>query len=211
MTNKFNLKFYEFIKRIFDLFFALVGIFLLLPLFGIISLLIVVSSDGPIIYQGLRTGLNSKTFMIYKFRTMIHSLEENNDLVTAKNDIRITPLGLILRKYKLDELPQLVNVLKGEMSFVGPRPEVPIYTSLYNKEEQIILSVKPGITDFSSIFFVQLADVVGSNNNKKEFANNIEEVLKVKNKLRIKYVKERSFITDLKILFKTFIKLITPR
>ena len=97
------------------------------------------------------------------------------------------------------------------MSFVGPRPEVPIYTSLYNKEEQIILSVKPGITDFSSIFFVQLADVVGSNNNKKEFANNIEEVLKVKNKLRIKYVKERSFITDLKILFKTFIKLITPR
>ena len=112
MTNKFNLKFYEFIKRIFDLFFALVGIFLLLPLFGIISLLIVVSSDGPIIYQGLRTGLNSKTFMIYKFRTMIHSLEENNDLVTAKNDIRITPLGLILRKYKLDELPQLVNVLK---------------------------------------------------------------------------------------------------
>lgn len=211
MTNKFNLKFYEFIKRIFDLFFALVGIFLLLPLFGIISLLIVVSSDGPIIYQGLRTGLNSKTFMIYKFRTMIHSLEENNDLVTAKNDIRITPLGLILRKYKLDELPQLVNVLKGEMSFVGPRPEVPIYTSLYNKEEQIILSVKPGITDFSSIFFVQLADVVGSNNNKKEFTNNIEEVLKVKNKLRIKYVKERSFITDLKILFKTFIKLITPR
>jgi lipopolysaccharide/colanic/teichoic acid biosynthesis glycosyltransferase len=207
MTNIKYLKIYELQKRLTDILLSIIGLIVLSPLFLVISLIIKSESDGPIIYSGSRTGLNFIPFNIYKFRTMSHG-QENKGFVTAKNDSRVTRFGSKLRKYKLDELPQLVNVLKGEMSLVGPRPEVLLYTSLYNKEEKVILSVRPGITDYSSIFFVQLSDVVGSNTNKNEFENNIKDVLKVKNELRIKYVKERSLKIDTKILLKTLFKLI---
>jgi len=206
MSDRRSFKFYEFLKRLTDIFISILGLFILFPLFILIAVLVKLSSRGPIFYCGIRTGLNSIPFQMYKFRTMNHN--ENNNLVTAKNDVRITSFGSILRKYKLDELPQLANVLKGEMSLVGPRPEVQLYTSLYTKEEEVILSVLPGITDFSSIYFVQLSDFVGHNDNKKEFQNNIKEALKIKNKLRIKYVNERSYMTDMKILMKTFSRLI---
>ena len=208
MSDREIFRFYEFFKRLTDILLAILGLLILFPLFIVIAVIIKLSSKGPILYRGIRTGLNSVPFEVYKFRTMINNPEKNNDLVTAKNDVRITRFGSILRKYKLDELPQLANVLKGEMSLVGPRPEVQLYTSLYTKEEEVILSVLPGITDFSSIYFVQLADVIGHNDNKKEFQNNIQDVLKIKNKLRIKYVNERSFKIDMKILLKTLVRLI---
>ena len=207
MTNIKYLKIYDLQKRLTDILLSVTGLLVLSPLFLVIALIIKSKSDGPIIYSGVRTGLNFVSFNIYKFRTMTHDLE-NNNFVTAKNDSRVTRFGAILRKYKLDELPQLLNVLKGEMSIVGPRPEVPIYTSMYSKEEEIILSVRPGITDFSSIHFVDLAESLGTDADKKKFESNIQDVLKIKNKLRIKYVRERSFVNDMKILLKTFIKLI---
>lgn len=207
MTNIKYLKIYELQKRLTDILLSIIGLLVLSPLFLVIALIIKSKPDGPIIYSGVRTGLNFVSFNIYKFRTMTHDLE-NNNFVTAKNDSRVTRFGAILRKYKLDELPQLLNVLKGEMSIVGPRPEVPIYTSMYSKEEEIILSVRPGITDFSSIHFVDLAENLGTDADKKKFESNIQDVLKIKNKLRIKYVRERSFVNDMKILLKTFIKLI---
>jgi len=199
---------YSYIKRITDLLFSVFGILLLFPLFLLIAVFIKIDTKGAIIYKGVRTGLNSVPFEIYKFRTMVHNAEKNGGFVTSKNDPRVTKFGKIIRRYKLDELPQLFNVLKGDMSIVGPRPEVPLYTSLYSKEEKIILTVRPGITDFSSILFVQLADIVGHNEDKKQFDNRIQNVLKAKNKLRIKYVKEKSFVTDLKIIAMTFIKLL---
>jgi len=207
MTNIKYLKIYDLQKRFTDILLSVTGLLVLSPLFLVIALIIKSKPDGPIIYSGVRTGLNFVSFNIYKFRTMTHDLE-NNNFVTAKNDSRVTRFGAILRKYKLDELPQLLNVLKGEMSIVGPRPEVPIYTSMYSKEEEIILSVRPGITDFSSIHFVDLAENLGTDADKKKFESNIQDVLKIKNKLRIKYVRERSFVNDMKILLKTFIKLI---
>ena len=207
MTNIKYLKIYELQKRLTDILLSIVGLLALSPLFLIIALIIKSKTDGPIIYSGARTGLNFVSFNMYKFRTMTHDLE-NKSFVTAKNDSRVTRFGSILRKYKLDELPQLVNVLKGEMSIVGPRPEVSMYTSMYSKEEEIILSVRPGITDFSSIYFVDLAETLGTNTDKNKFESNIEYVLEFKKKLRIKYVKERSFTNDMKILLKTLIKLI---
>jgi lipopolysaccharide/colanic/teichoic acid biosynthesis glycosyltransferase len=207
MTNIKYLKIYDLQKRLTDILLSATGLIVLSPIFLVIALIIKSKSDGPIIYSAVRTGLNFVSFNIYKFRTMTHSLE-NNSFVTAKNDSRVTRFGTILRKYKLDELPQLLNVLKGEMSIVGPRPEVPIYTSMYSKEEEIILSVRPGITDFSSIYFVDLAETIGTDDDKNKFESNIQDVLKIKNNLRIKYVRERSFTNDMKILLKTFIKLI---
>jgi len=198
---------YVCIKRAYDVVFSIIGLALLSPLMVIISILIKCESKGPIIYKGIRSGLNSTDFEIYKFRTMMNNAESFGGYVTAENDTRVTRVGKVLRKYKLDELPQLINVLTGTMSIVGPRPEVPLYTRRYTIQEQIILTVRPGITDYSSIFFVQLAGIVGPNDNERQFDENIENVLKTKNKLRIKYVEERSFKTDVRIIVMTFIKL----
>ncbi len=208
MTHLEGYKIYDYTKRIIDLLSSIFGLLLLFPLLLLIAIFVKLDSKGPIVYKGIRTGLNSVSFEIYKFRTMVHNAEKIGGLVTAKDDSRVTRFGKIIRKYKLDELPQLINVLKGEMSIVGPRPEVPLYTSLYTKEEEIILTVRPGITDFSSILFVQLGDVVGSNGDKKQFDNKIQNILRTKNKLRIKYVNERSFVTDLKIIIMTIVRLL---
>ena len=141
-------------------------------------------------------------------------MEEDSELkgglVTASDDWRITKIGKVLRKYKLDELPQLFNVLKGEMSFVGPRPEALEFVNLYSEEEkELVLSVKPGITDLSSIEFVQLGDDLGSREDEEEFSKEIHRVLKKKLELRIEYINNRSFLLDMKILFRTFTKLIS--
>ena len=207
MTNALNVTTYEFVKRISDILLSFSAILVLFPLMVILGLLIKLDSKGPIVYQGIRSGLNFVPFKIYKFRTMVDNAETFGGLVTAENDARVTSIGKVMRKYKLDELPQLFNVLQGSMSIVGPRPEVPRYTSQYEGEEKIILTVRPGITDYSSIFFIQLAGFVGSNDDAKQFDENIKEVLKTKNRLRIKYVKERSLSTDVRIIVKTFVKL----
>ena len=184
------------------------GLITLLPLLISIAFIIKWESKGPILYRGERVGLNKHLFQIFKFRTMVENAESLGGLVTSKNDTRVTRIGSILRKYKIDEIPQLFNILRGDMSLVGPRPEVTEFTSLYKKEEEIIFSVKPGLTDFSSIEFVQLGETLGSNSNKR-FEEEVNKVLRRKIELRIKYVLERSFLVDIKILIMTVKKLIS--
>jgi lipopolysaccharide/colanic/teichoic acid biosynthesis glycosyltransferase len=194
---------YDCFKRLLDLGLSLIGLILLSPVILIVSITIRLTSKGPVFYRGLRTGMHGSTFYIYKFRSMVIN-SGWVDGSTAKNDSRITNIGHILRKYKLDELPQLINVLRGEMSLVGPRPELPRYTSLYTQAEQAILDVKPGITDFSSLKFIQQEEVLGFTDPDRAF---VEKVLSEKNRLRLKYVKERNMWVDVKLIFKTITRI----
>ena len=190
------------LKRLFDITTCLIALPFLLTLFSVISISIKLNSPGSVFYRGWRTGLGGKPFRIFKFRTMVVDAEDLGGPSTALNDPRITRIGRFLRKYKFDELPQLLNILKGEMSFVGPRPQVEKYTGLYTGEEKDILSVKPGITDYASIYFIDLDAVLGDGDVDEKYLRDIEPV---KNKLRIKYVQEHNFWVDMKILFMTFI------
>ena len=135
---------------------------------------------------------------------MVADAEKLGGPSTALNDPRITPIGKFLRRYKLDELPQLINILKGEMSFVGPRPQVERYTKLYEGEEKIILSVRPGLTDYASLHFIDMDSTLGDGDVDRKYMTEVEPL---KNVLRIKYVKERSFLVDMKILLKTMFRL----
>lgn len=199
---------YLVIKRLLDFSFALFFIFLLSPIILIISIVIKLTSKGPIFYKGFRAGKKNKNFYILKFRSMVPNAEKIGGPSTAKNDKRITPIGFFLRSTKLDELPQLFNVLVGDMSFVGPRPQVTYYTNKYKGEEESILFVKPGITDYASIRFNNMDNTLGVINADDYYEKYIEPK---KNLLRIKYVKEMSFKTDLIILFRTVFKLISSR
>lgn len=195
---------YEFLKFIFDFSLAFCLFLILLPILLVIGIAIKIDSRGPVLYLGTRVGKFNKKFKIYKFRTM-HPDAELQGTTTALNDPRITGIGKLLRKTKLDELPQLLNILKGEMSFVGPRPEVEEHTSEYSEEEKMILTVRPGITDYSSIHFISLDEILGSENPHQIYLSGIRAE---KNKLRLKYVEERSFATDLKIICLTFVSLV---
>jgi len=193
------------LKRLFDIIFCLIALPFLLPIFAVIGLIIKLNSPGSVFYRGLRTGLNGKPFRIFKFRTMIADAERKGGPSTALNDHRLTKSGRFLRKYKIDELPQVINVLKGEMSIVGPRPQVEEYTRLYDDEEQTILSLRPGLTDFASIKFVNLDQILGDESVDEKYLKEIEPI---KNKLRVKYVKDHSFWVDLKIIFMTLLQLL---
>lgn len=195
---------YDYLKRIFDVCFSLVGLILLAPLLIVIGIAIKANSAGPVLYMGLRTGRYGKPFYIYKFRSMVMGADRGAG-TTSKNDPRVTSIGKYLRKYKLDEFPQLLNVLKGEMSFVGPRPELPRYTEMYKGKELLILTVKPGITDYSSVQFSNLNDLICDADPDKSFEKNI---LAEKNRLRIKYVETRTFIGDIKLIFLTLIRIL---
>lgn len=190
---------YRFVKRFFDIVFAMIGIIVLSPLMLVIALSILLDNPGPILYKGLRAGQFGMRFYILKFRTMVVNADKGAG-TTSKNDSRVTRTGKILRPLKLDELPQLFNVLMGNMSFVGPRPELTRYTDAYKGEERLILTVKPGITDYSSVEFSNLNELIGDADPDKYFE---EHFLDKKNQLRIRYVKEQSFLSDLGILFKT--------
>lgn len=192
-------------KRAIDIAASSVGLAVTWPILAGIAVAIKVDSPGPAIYQGVRAGRGGKPFRIYKFRSMVLDAEALGETTTAQNDPRITKTGAFLRKYKLDELPQLLNVLKGEMSFVGPRPEVYEFVDEYTQEERRILDVRPGITDFASVEFVDLASHVGDQASGEVSAGNVyrERVLKRKNRLRLKYVEEQSLATDAKIVAKT--------
>ena len=187
-------------KRIFDVLCALLGVIFLSPIFILIAFLIKLDSRGPVFYRGIRTGIDGLFFRIFKFRTMVPDAERQGGFSTAKDDQRVTRVGKFLRRRKLDELPQLINVLNGAMSIVGPRPEVPAYTRLYRGEEELILKVRPGITDFSSIEFIQLGELLGNDDPDQVYE---QKVRPIKNALRVKYVKERNFWLDLSIIFKT--------
>lgn len=193
----------NYVKRILDAVLALIAIVFLCPIFIIVSILIVAETGFPILYCPLRGGYKSKPFHIFKFRTMVKNADKIGGGTTALNDKRITKVGAILRKTKLDEIPQLLNVLLGTMSFVGPRPELLKYTDAYDEIEKNILNVRPGITDFSSISFISLDEIVGAENADEMYE---KHVLKKKNALRLKYVAEVSFVTDVKLFFLTVFK-----
>ena len=195
------------IKRLFDIFFSIVGLLFLLALFIIISVLILFDSKGGIFYQQTSVGLNSSDFKLLKFRTMKTDADKKGLLTVGGRDVRITRIGYYLRKYKLDELPQLINVFFGDMSFVGPRPEVRKYVDLYTKEQQHVLSVKPGITDYASIEFSNENELLGKSENPEELY--IKKIMPNKLALNLKYINERSLIVDMKLILLTLKKIIS--
>ena len=197
------------IKRLFDFIFSLSGLVIVSPLIAVIAVVVKVESPGPVLYKGARAGKAGKPFRILKFRTMVVDAEEIGGPSTADDDPRITKVGKFIRKYKLDELPQLINVLKGEMSFVGPRPEVPMEVETYNDEERRILNVKPGITDYASMTFHNEGEILkGSSDPHQAYR---EKIRPGKIRLALKYVDEQSFWVDLKIIIQTIIALVKTR
>jgi lipopolysaccharide/colanic/teichoic acid biosynthesis glycosyltransferase len=188
------------VKRGLDVCLALLGLAVLWPVLLACAIAVKRDSVGPIFYRGSRTGLHGKPFRIWKFRSMVIDAEDRGGTTTGGDDPRITRVGRVLRKYKLDELPQLWNVLRGDMSFVGPRPEVAEYTDLYTLDERRILDVRPGITDLSSIEFSDLQAHVGIEDPDETYRR---VVLPRKNRLRLQYVDQQSLSLDLEILVRT--------
>ena len=189
------------IKRIFDIICSMCGLLFLSPFFIIIVCMIKASDGGLVFYRGVRVGLHGKLFSMYKFRTMVVYAEKIGGPSTAEDDPRITRIGKFLRKCKLDELPQLINVLKGEMSFVGPRPEVKHYVDMFTEEEKSILTVRPGITDWASIWNPDEGSILAGSPDPEEAY--MEKIRPKKLKLQLKYVKEHSFSNDMKIILLT--------
>jgi len=188
-------------KRAFDLIFAACGILLLSPGFVLAALAVKLSGSGSVLFSHRRAGLNFKPFSIYKFRTMVIGADKNGSAITTSGDARITTVGRLLRKTKLDELPQLFNVLFGDMSLVGPRPEVEQYAEMFREDYKIVLSVRPGITDYAAIEF-RHEEAILARYADPQLAYTTE-ILPAKIALYKKYISERSFITDLKILVRT--------
>ena len=188
-------------KRLFDIVFSLAGLLVMLPVMALLALLIKVGSKGPVLYRGLRVGKDGKLFHILKYRTMVVDAESVGASSTAGDDPRITPIGAFLRKWKLDELPQLLNVLRGEMSFVGPRPQVQWAVDLYTPEERQLLSVRPGITDYASLVFRNEAEILrGSTDPDRDY---LVKIAPTKIRLGLEYVRRHNLATDLSILFAT--------
>jgi len=193
------------LKRLLDMIMSFLGLFSFSPLLLTVSFLIKREDGGPVFYRGLRVGRNGKPFKIFKFRSMVLNAEQIGGPSTSDDDPRITRIGKLIRKYKLDELPQLINVLKGDMSIVGPRPEVQHYVDMYTEEEKAILTVRPGITDWASIWNPdEGAILAGSADPEKTY---MEKIRPTKIKFQLEYVKTRSFMLDLKIIIKTIMKL----
>jgi lipopolysaccharide/colanic/teichoic acid biosynthesis glycosyltransferase len=188
-------------KRLFDILFSAVLIFVLLPFGIVVSIWIILDDFGSPFFMQQRVGLNGKNFGLLKFRSMRKNAESKGQLTVGMKDNRITRSGYFIRKYKIDELPQLVNVFLGEMSVVGPRPEVPKYVLLYNEEQQNVLSIKPGITDFASIEYVRENELLSQSPHPEK--TYIEEIMPAKLALNLKYVREQSFLTDMKIILQT--------
>ena len=203
LDKRCNTIYNRFMKRLLGLIVALILFILLLPFLLIISIIIVIDSGFPIFYKADRGGYRGKSFRIYKFRTMVKNADKIGGGTTSLNDSRITRVGNFLRKIKIDEIPQLINIIKGDMSFIGPRPELLKYTLQYDEIEKYILKVRPGITDFSSIEFINLDEIVGSENADEMYE---KYVLRNKNLLRIKYVASTSFMTDCSLFFITVVK-----
>lgn len=196
-------------KRIFDFAISFVTLVFLSPVFLVVSLCMKMEDGGPVFYRGVRVGRFGREFRIFKFRSMVVDAEARGGSSTASDDLRITRFGRILRKFKFDEIPQLLNVLRGEMSLVGPRPQVPHDVALYTEEESQILSVRPGVTDYASVRFHDEGEILrGSADPDKAYA---ELIRPEKLRLSLKYVRERSFWVDLKILWMTLKTLFSTR
>jgi len=196
---------YRVIKRLLDIIISIFALTILSPVILLISIIIKSSTGGPIYYRGVRAGKDCSNFYIFKFRSMVVDAENKGGYSAALDDPRFTRVGLVLRKYKLDELPQFFNVLRGDMSLVGPRPQVLYYTNKYLDDEKLILSVKPGITDIASLYFSDMDGTLGIGNVDSRYKRKIEPI---KKRLQIRYVRECSFMLDIRILVETAFKLI---
>jgi len=193
------------LKRIFDIILSLFGLIILLPFMLIIAIFIKLDSKGPIFFRQVRVTKNGREFKILKYRTMRVGSDKYSQITVGK-DKRITEIGSFLRKYKLDEIPQLINVLLGDMSLVGPRPEVPKYVALYTDEQKEILKVRAGITDYASIEFSDENDLLASEEDPEKAY--IEKVMPKKIELNKKYISEISMLTDIKIILITIKKIL---
>lgn len=189
--------------RLADLLASFIAAVILLPFFLIIAIVIKLNSKGPVFYRQVRVGKGGKDFRLYKFRSMFTGADKKGLLTVGGNDSRITSVGLFLRKYKLDELPQVFNVLKGEMSVVGPRPEVRKYVDLYNDEQQKVLSVLPGITDYASIEFKNENELLARATNPEQFY--IDVIMPQKIRLNTRYINNKNIFQYIKIVFLTII------
>lgn len=192
-------------KRLFDIFFSLLVLSLFFPFGLLIALLVVCTSRGGIFFLQNRVGKNGVPFKLIKFRTMRVNAEKSGSLTVGMKDPRITRIGVVLRKYKLDEFPQFINVLLGTMSIVGPRPEVKEYVDLYTEDQKVILTVKPGITDYASIEYFRENELLARSENPRE--TYINEIMPDKIKLNQKYIREYSLRQDVQIVWKTAVRI----
>jgi len=193
------------LKRIFDITLSLFGLIILLPFMLIIAILIKLDSKGPVFFKQIRVTKNGREFKIFKYRTMRVGSDKYSQITVGK-DNRITKIGAFLRKYKLDEIPQLINVFIGDMSLVGPRPEVPKYVAFYTDEQKEILKVRAGITDYASIEFSDENDLLASEEDPEKAY--IEKIMPKKIELNKKYILEISILTDIKIILLTIKKIL---
>jgi lipopolysaccharide/colanic/teichoic acid biosynthesis glycosyltransferase len=195
-------------KRFFDIVVACIAIVLFLPVMLLVSAVIKATSRGPVIFQQTRVGQNLRPFLIFKFRTMVADAKQKSLLITPATDSRITACGRIFRKLKFDELPQLFNVLKGDMSIVGPRPEVPKYVFEYQNDFEQILAVRPGITDLASVRFRNESEILSASDNPEQVYRN--KILPEKIKLAKQYQEEHNMLLDIRIIWKTLIAILFP-
>lgn len=193
----------DWLRRAFDVSVAAVGLAVLSPFFVIVAITIRTTSSGPIFFRQKRVGLDGALFDILKFRSMRSDAEKVGGQLTIGEDDRITPVGHYLRAWKLDELPQLINVLRGEMALVGPRPEVPRYVALYSPEQRRVLTVRPGITDPASVAFRSESDLMASEDDPEQFY--IREVMPEKLRINLEYLKKRNLLTDIGVIFSTLL------
>jgi lipopolysaccharide/colanic/teichoic acid biosynthesis glycosyltransferase len=193
-------------KRLFDLTVSAAGLLILSPVLLLVALLIKLDSQGPVFFRQERIGRNFRPFSIYKFRTMVVDAPQRGAAITAGGDPRITRFGRLLRKSKIDELPQLINVLRGEMSLVGPRPEVPKYVELFRQEYDDILRVRPGITDLASLKYRDEAAVLAAAQNPEQ--EYVARILPEKIQLAKQYIRNASFLFDLKLILRTLLKVV---
>ena len=192
--------------RFFDFILSLVGLVVLAPIFIVLAIWIKSDSKGPVFYKQVRVGRNGIDFGLFKFRSMVVDADKKGLITVGGRDPRITRSGYFIRKYKLDELPQLINVLLGDMSLVGPRPEVRKYVELYTDEQQKVLSVKPGITDYASIEYMDENEILGKSNDPEK--TYIEEIMPEKIKYNMKYIQNKNVSEYFKIIFLTLLKIV---
>jgi lipopolysaccharide/colanic/teichoic acid biosynthesis glycosyltransferase len=193
-------------KRLFDIVVSFFGLIFLSPLLILIVILMKMSSKGPIVYQQLRVGRDNKDFNIFKFRTMYLDSDKLGLLTVGGRDARVTALGYYLRKFKLDELPQLVNVLIGDMSFVGPRPEVRKYVDFYNANQLKVLHVRPGITDLASIAFRNENELLFQQKDPESYYINV--IMPAKLQINLEYLSTSTLFSDIMVIFKTFLAIV---
>jgi lipopolysaccharide/colanic/teichoic acid biosynthesis glycosyltransferase len=191
--------------RLFDFLFSILGLVILSPLFAIVAIWIKFDSSGPVFYKQIRVGKDNKDFRLFKFRSMVTDAENKGLITVGGRDPRVTRSGYFIRKYKLDELPQLINVLIGEMSLVGPRPEVRKYVDLYDEEQRKVLSVKPGITDYASIEYIDENELLAKSDDPER--TYIDIIIPEKIRYNMKYIENSSVKEYFKIIFMTVLKI----